>query len=52
MKTVVYIVTRTVAGNPNINADAGATDTEIKNQRGEGSKSRGSILTSKLTPRP
>lgn len=41
LTSVVYVVTRTVAGNSNINADAGATGTEIRNQRGEVSKSRG-----------
>lgn len=43
LTTALYVVTRTIAGNPDINADAHATGTEIRNQRGEGSKIRGFI---------
>lgn len=43
MTTVLYVVTRTIAGNPNINEDVSVTGTEIRNQRGEGSKIRGFI---------
>lgn len=51
LTTVLYVVTRTIAGNPNINEDVSVTGTEIRNQRGEGSKIRGFIQTSKLTPK-
>lgn len=51
LTTVLYVVTRTIAGKPDINTDAHATGTEIRNQRGEGSKIRGFISTSRLTPK-